>query len=274
METARPRVTASTATPTGSSAHWLPALGRVRLDEPLTAGAHEWQTTDGRRLYGRRDDATYWLWSPGVATFSFGATGAVTYDAHDEAAAIPLWRRSALPLALEARGYAVLHASAVHHGSGCVVVCGRSTSGKSTLAAAAAHDELAVVADDAIAFSLWEGPSVLTLPFELRPRPADDRLSLAEASSEGGDELSLRHLVLLEPDPNAQSIALEELSAGEAFGALMPHAYCFSLDDSRQRLIDEYSALAAATETARLRYRPEPSSLPAMVAVLKGLLGC
>jgi hypothetical protein len=162
----------------------------------------------------------------------------------------------------------VLHASAVHAGGACVVVCGRSTSGKSTLAAAAHREGLTVVADDAVAFAPGESVTVRTLPFSLRPRGTDD----PGVTGDGGEERPLRHLLLLEPDVEAMSTSLERLAAAEAFGALMPHAYCFSLDDSRERLVDEYTALTEGTPTARVRYRPDLASLPDMIEVIRSLL--
>jgi hypothetical protein len=200
----------------------------------------------------------------------------VFYDGADETAAQRLWSRSALPLALEARGVPVLHASALRADGGCVAICGRSTAGKSTVAAAAGSEGLDVVADDAVALRIdRESVAVLTLPFELRPRPAAPGaldLHAAPFGGAGGEELALRYVVLLEPDAEAHSTSLEEVAPTDAFGALMLHAYCFSLEDSKARLVDDYTRVVQASPTSRLRFRPEHASLRAMVSLLRALL--
>ena len=272
MGTARLRVTASTSAQadSASTGAWLPALERRRVAEPETAHAHSWLTTEGRTLYGRRDQTTYWLWSPGVATFSFSSHGPVAYDCVDEESAQQLWRRSALPLALEARGLPLLHASGVAANGSCVVICGRSTAGKSTVATAAARVGLGVIADDAIALGVsQQSVEALTLPFELRPR--GDVVAPPVAGS-GGESIRLSHLVFLEPDAAAPSTSLEKLTPSEAFAAVMPHVYCFSLEDSKERLVDEYAAVVERTPCVRLRYRQEPSSLPSMLSMIGALV--
>ena len=204
------------------------------------------------------------LWCEGAATFAFGATGDVLYDAIDDHTARQLWTRSALPLAVEARGLAVLHASAVSRDDACVVVCGRSTAGKSTVAASMG---MAVESDDAIAFAVDDGSTVaLTLPFELRPRGQATR-----EAGDGGRRLRLEHVVLLDPASHAP-VELVEMTAADAFGALMPHAYCFALDDSKDRLVRDYTNLVASVPVRRLTYAQTPESLPAMVDLLRALL--
>lgn len=268
MATARP--TASTAAAPPLLTHALPTLERGRVEAPAAFGDHTWSTTDGLILHGLRTDDHCWLWSPGVATFRFAASGPVTYDGDGDLARL-LWQRSALPLALEARGLAVLHASAVNGERGCVAICGRSGAGKSTVAAAAVAAGGHAVADDALAFS-WRGgaPVALTLPFELRPRPGT--ISLGSARGGGGLELPLRHVVLLDPAAEAGGPTTEPVAPAAALGALMPHAYCFSLADSRERLLRDYTRLVEAVPVHRLSFLRDPSELPTMVETIRGLV--
>jgi hypothetical protein len=249
-------------------------LRRGSLEQPNAEGATAWRTTDGRTLYGRRDAKVFHLWCPDVATFTFGRVGPVDYDPVDDGDARLLWQRSALPLAVEARGMPVLHASAVSSGDRCVVVCGRSTAGKSTLAAAAGREGHRVESDDAIGFAMRDGSVMArTLPFEIRLRPsAATELASISFDGAGGRELELRQLVLLEPDADATDVGLNLISAGAAFGSLMPHAYCFSLTDSQERIVREYTELAERVPVRSLRYRPQHASLPAMVDAVGSLL--
>jgi hypothetical protein len=249
-------------------------LRRTTLAEPSAEGAAAWPTTDGRVLYGRRDDDRFVLWSPGVATFAFARSGPVEYDTVDEDDAGRLWTRSALPLAVEARGLPVLHASALSEGDACVVVCGRSTAGKSTLAAVAGKSGLEVESDDAIAFlPRDDGVLARTLPFEVRLRPtAEKAIGPVAFRGDGGRELHLRHVVLLEPDGEATEVEREEISPAEAFASLMPHAYCFSLADSNDRIVDEYTTLVERVPVSRLRYEPRHESLAATVDAVRSVL--
>ena len=251
----------------------MPPLRRATLNEPSREGAAAWTTTDGHVLYGRRDDDRFSLWCPGVATFAFGAAGAVDYDAAEHDDAHRLWTRSALPLAVEARGLPVLHASAVSRGGECIVVCGRSTAGKSTFAAAAGEAGFDVESDDAIAFAVSDdAANALTLPFEVRLRAgAANAFGSTRLTGDGGRELRLAQLILLEPDAGAGGVDLEPVSAGVAFGALMPHAYCFSLADSKDRIVREYTTLVERVPVSQLRYEPQHGTLPAMVAAVGSL---
>jgi hypothetical protein len=271
VDSGRPRVTVSTARETlEPPASWLPSLRRQPLDEPAIDRAAAWTTTDGRVLYGRRDGEVYWLWCPRDVAFRFGPDGDVEYQAGDYEDARRLWTRSALPLALEARGLGVLHASALSTGDACIAICGRSTAGKSTVASAAGHAGVGVEGDDALAFTV-DGDFVvaLTIPFEIRLRPPT---LTAPFHGEGGKRLRLSHLVLLEPDVAATDTVLEPVSAGTALGELMPHAYCFSLDDSKDRLVRDYGDLVERAQVMRLRYRPTLDTLPGMVNALGSLV--
>ena len=84
--------------------------------------------------------------------------------------------------------------------------------------------------------------------------------------------MRLDHLVLLEPDVATTDTVLEPVSAGTAFGELMPHAYCFSLEDSKDRLVRLYSDLVERAQVTRLRYRPTLDNLPGMVNVIGSLV--
>jgi hypothetical protein len=169
-----------------------------------------------------------------------------------------------------------MHASALASRSRCIAVCGRSTAGKSTLALAGLGAGFTVVADDALGvFMDHKGPVALTLPFELRPRLGPGRAGVTTSpplEGAGGDRLELSAIVILKPDSSTE-VELGLLTPAEAFGCLMPHAYCFSLADSKERLVREYTDIAASVDVYELRYPREHEAIQAMIGSVAPLLG-
>ena len=186
--------------------------------------------------------------------------------------------RSVLPLVVQARGTQVLHASAVTGPAGVVALCGVSTSGKSTLAAALMARGHEVVADDALAFRVEGGEATaLTLPFRLRLRSSSaEALGLPAIAAEGGGggQATFSAIVILEPHDDEAAPNLEAVNAAEAVGALMPHAYCFALDEGKAELVAAYASLvadgagasAALSTAARAARRDGGGSSLAMLA--------
>lgn len=232
---------------------------------------------DGLELAGYRAAGLGWLVLPGVATFRFEGEGpVVALPAGGSPGEIEeAWVRSVLPLVVQARGIQVLHASAIGMEDGAVAFCGRSTAGKSTLAAALRARGHEVLADDALAFRIAGGAvEALTLPFRLRPRGegADaPRPPEAEARGEGGGSLPLAAVVVLAPS-DVEGVRAHRLAAADSFGTLMPHAYCFELENGKAALIDAYLALARTVPAWRLDYQQRPDRLGALVDTLQRLL--
>ncbi len=85
--------------------------------------------------------------------------------------------------------------------------------------------------------------TALPLPFRLRLRP-QSALALGlpgiAAEGPGGGGLPLVAIVLLEPHDEDDAPELEPVDAVEAFGALMPQAYCFSLEEGKEELVEAY----------------------------------
>lgn len=214
---------------------------------------------------------------PGVAAFRFGDDGPVVAlpDGSSRGEIEEAWVRSVLPLVVQARGTQVLHASAVATRSGAAAFCGLSTAGKSTLAAALGARGHGVVADDALAFrGTGDLVDALTLPFRLRPRggPADATPSPeAAAGGAGGDSLPLAAVVVLAP-AEVEAPQAERLGAADAFGTLMPHAYCFALEERKEELVDAYLALAQSVPVWRLSYPQRPDRLGELADTVEALL--
>jgi hypothetical protein len=193
-----------------------------------------------------------------------------------------LWLSSVLPLVVQSRGREVLHASAVAGPSGVVVLCGPSGAGKSTLAGALAMRGHELVADDALPFQVSDGAAVaLPLRFSLRLRPRS--AELLETASRGtpvapAQPSLISTVVVLEPDPAREDPPLLEQfstdrsSPGEPVRTLLPQLYCFSLPESKERLVRELAALVNAVRVFRFAYAQRPDELGAACDVLEELL--
>lgn len=211
----------------------------------------------------------------GVAGYRFAAAGAVTAlpDGGTRAEIDDAWLRSVLPLVVQARGTQVLHASAVASGGRVVALCGVSTAGKSTLAAALADDRFTLVADDAVPFVVADGRvSVLSVPFRLRRRDPSRDEPTGPVMGAATEPHELTAVVVLAPHEGSVAPAIEQLAPADAVGALMPHAYCFSLAETKLALLDEYTHLTAAVPVFRLAYPQRPELLAETVSVLGGIV--
>ena len=261
----------------------VPLLELAEFDIPDPEEADgpvaRWEANDGIELVGYRANGTRWIAIRGLAAFRFDPTGEVAASAigGSEQAMRDAWVRSVLPLVVQARGTQVLHASAVAGPSGVVALCGTSTAGKSTVAAALQAQAYRVVADDALAFVVTDGAAqALTLPFRLRLRPASAaHLELPPIAEQGGggERLPLAAIVLLEPgaaDGDGPRSVL--VSPPEAVGALMPHAYCFALDEGKGELVRAYAALTGSVVVRRLSFPRELEQLAGTVEHVKALL--
>jgi hypothetical protein len=205
---------------------------------------------------------------PGVATFSFDPTGVEAVAAEHVALdrIRDAHRRLVLPLALQALGQEVLHASAVALGAGAVAFCGQSGTGKSTVAYALARRGHPPCADDAVAIDLADGaPELIPLPFALRLRSPS-----AAYYQEQGRPLEVQHPVERRPlaaicvlERGDNGTDLRRLGRAEAFPALLAHAYCFgSTDEFRtRRMVEHYLTLASDIPVFQVRLASGLSTL-------------
>ncbi|CAN5667130.1 hypothetical protein BH18ACT13_BH18ACT13_01590 [soil metagenome] len=261
----------------------VPLLELAEFDIPQPEEADgpvaRWEANDGIELVGYRANGTRWIAIRGLAAFRFDRTGDVAAAAigGSEQAIRDAWVRSVLPLVMQARGTQVLHASAVAGPSGVVALCGTSTAGKSTMAAALQGQGHRVVADDALAFVVTGSAAhALTLPFRLRLRPASAahlELPPIAEQGDGGERLPLAAIVLLEPGAADGDQPRSVLVAPtEAVGALMPHAYCFSLEEAKEALVRAYAALTGSVLVQRLSFPRELEHLAGTVEHVEALL--
>jgi len=268
---------------------WLRIVQGSPPDSPASLRDPEWEPhlDHGGRVcaYTREIDGRGWLYLPGLAWYRFPAGGGsieamparnAPTDTITEA-----YYRIALPMALQAAGYEVLHASAVSDGRGVHVFCGASRSGKSTIAYALGRRGFEIWADDAVAFRIdGGGITAVPLPFALRLRgEVADFFGVPTSPGWKGDGKTetLRHqasspreivsVSLLERSRNA---AIDRLSARESLPGVLYHSFYFSLEDSSvlQRMGTQFLELIGGVPLFRVSLRP---GLAGMAEVLDDL---
>jgi hypothetical protein len=182
-----------------------------------------------------------------------------------------------LPLALQAHGREVLHASAVRAPAGIVALCARSGTGKSTIAYALNTRGHLLWADDAVCFEPNDaGIDTLPLPFSLRLRPAsaaffaDRAVDNGLRSPEGREPLAA--LFVLERA--AGPAALERLQPADAFPAVLTHGYCFTTNDRERTgaMVRNYLELVDHVPTFRLRFPDGLDGLDDVLELIEGAL--
>lgn len=223
---------------------------------------------------------------PGIARFSLAADGrcvtAVPHPDSDLDEVIDLYRRSAVPVFLQAAGMEVLHASAVLTPRGVIGLCAEARTGKSTLAYALARRGYRAWADDALAVELSTDPVTTSpLPFRLRLRPSAAAYFARELAPEspgarvaaGQSPQPLAALVVLRRSERG-ALTLRHLAPARAFAALLPHAYCFSLRElgDKRRIVERYLELARRVPVQELEFPPCFEALPDTLDALERLV--
>ena len=251
------------------------------------AGVTVWRDNDGAVCgYGSSDGSDKWIHLPGVGAFRFQPGSA-------EVVAFPLpsagtylvqdaFNRSVLPLALQALGQEVLHASAVLARDRVVALCAVSGTGKSTIACALARRGHPLWADDAVCFDASRVPiRAVSLPFSLRLRPAS---AAYFATGENGSRIQLPTesspaelgaVVVLERSELGAEPALSRLTAAEAFTAALTHAYAFDTEEKARngRMVTSYLELVDRVPVFRLAFSPGLEGLPQILDLLERTLG-
>ncbi len=249
-----------------------------------------WRDRDGDVVAeGYTTEHHHWLRLPGFATYRFGrAPGAVTaIPAHETSseAVVDCHRRFVLPLALQAFRLEVLHASGVVIPGGVVALCGLPRTGKSTLAFGLHRRGYPLWADDSVALDATEGVTAIPVPFHIRLRPASRAYFAAEAgptSTRPGAAASpasragapLAAIFVLSRIRDGAGPRAQRLRAAAATPALLHHAQCFTLRDRarKQRMLEQYLAIAGRVPVYELRFQPSFRELPAVLDAVEGAL--
>jgi hypothetical protein len=219
--------------------------------------------------FAKAEDGDYMIEFPGLAVFAFrSGSPTIRVDAPRSTpteTVARLFRTVAVPFALQTAGYEALHASAVLTSAGVVAFCGQSGSGKSTLAyALARRSGFRLWADDALVLGPPMSPErpyvCLNVPQEPNLRPESKRFFGARVSSadsgpaeQGEERLGL--IVLLEPAAAEAAPELVKLSVVDALTGILPHAYCFFVDEGREdQTVRALVDLAGRVPVLRLRF--------------------
>ncbi len=239
-------------------------------------------------------DGEHWIHMPRIASFSF-ASGADTARAISHPPARPeivldVYWRAALPLFQQSLGLEALHASAILTSRGVAAFCASAETGKSTLAYALSRRGYPLWADDAVAYEMAGGcPRAIPLPFRIHLRPPSASLlghdDAAPPRSPGWDwagevetePAPLHLLFVLERSAGAgdgREVETVRLSASQALVALLPHAYCFSLQDGarKRRMLQHYLELLTRVPVYAARFQPGFERLPVIMDRIEELI--
>jgi hypothetical protein len=258
---------------------------------PVPQSAEVWRDNEGVVCaYGHVLGEEYWMHLPGLASFRFSCDGdeisaAVSGSVREELVLDAYFRR-VLPMALQARGREVLHASAVRTPSGVAALCGVSEAGKSTIAFGLSRRGYPLWADDVVAFEIEDGRSLaLSLPFGIRLRAEvaelfDSDIITSNGPGSGRDLPNMRTAplttacVLRKEVGAARPVAVRRLSLTEAFAAILPHAFCFTLQDKerKRRMMHHYLDLVAGIPMFEVCFRSGTENLPAVLDAIERVL--
>jgi hypothetical protein len=198
--------------------------------------------------------------------------------------------RSVLPMALQAQGAEVLHASAVFTPGGVVALCARSGTGKSTLAYGLSWEGYPLRADDAVAFESSAAQiNVRPLPFSIRLRPdaaaffdqvhvPSSLASIPDSATQVDERWTpLAALIVLERFPLADRLAhmaVQPLAPVRAVTELLTHAHCFSLKDPerKERMVHHYLELSAKVPVFKLCFRTGLENLEVILERIRKLV--
>jgi hypothetical protein len=226
---------------------------------------------------------------PGVASYRFtqqgGEVAAAVADGARAELVLDAYRRRVLPMAVQVRGCEVLHASAVRSSVGVVGLCGVTQTGKSTIAFALNRRGYDIWCDDALAFDASNGrPMAISLPFELRLRPAAVALfgqaTIAEVSAPhldvpGSDTAPFAAVcVLRREDDGLTPVSVRRLEFSRAFLTVLAHACWFTMQDAndKRRVVDHYMDLVAQTPVFDVSFKSGLEHLPAVLDAIETAL--
>jgi hypothetical protein len=220
-----------------------------------------------------------WVEVPGTGLFRLNLTNRkVTAfpDAHASRILVSdVYLTMVLPIALSCYGYEVLHASAVLMEGGVFGFCATSGTGKSTLAAAFCRNGCLAFADDALVLDFDTGRPAITavsVPFSLR-LPEGSVIRHTQVGGQCvGMSRPLAALCVLGRGPLPPSAPeVLRLPPIQAFSALLPHAYYFSLGDlARKRLMFlRYLDLVSRVPVYKVTFAADFSCLPELTRAVE-----
>jgi hypothetical protein len=76
--------------------------------------------------------------------------------------------------------------------------------------------------------------------------------------------------------PQRRAVEVTRLSPVEAFSALLPHAYCFTLSDAQRKglMMKQYMSLVASVPVYKVSFRTGLQHLPAILDEIEQAVEC
>ena len=257
---------------------------------------HVWRTLTGTAIaYGWKEDAWYAMHWPGLCTYRFAsddphitafpeacASRALVYD---------VYRRSVLPMALQALGSEALHASAIEADGRVIAFAAVSQTGKSTVAYGLSRRGYEQWADDGVVLEVGGGRALaVPLPFDVRLRPESsgmfglDGSRFHQFSSMDAERCSERKptplgaICVLSRSTECSSgspVTIERLEPAQAFAPVLTHAHEFDPSnlDRRRRMLQTYLELLDVVPVYDVRFRPGVEHFPRVLDAIVARLG-
>lgn len=269
-----------------------------RAPHPPDAGSPDLHTWLDRRggvvAEGFRHSGAYWMAWRSLATFRF-----CTDDPRITAYAVPgvpvdiirdTYRRSVLPLALQALGWEALHASAIVCREGIVAFPAVSETGKSTVAFGLRRRGFPQWSDDGVVFKMeGDGAVALPLAFSVRLRPGSSKLftknsrpAVRLADREPGGQahrvpqpvVKVCLLTRMEDGAAPGRPQLTAIPKARAFRELLAHAHVLDPSDEARRalMMRAYLELAARVQVWQVTFAPKRDQFDLMLdTIVEGL---
>jgi hypothetical protein len=233
---------------------------------------------------GFTEGGVHWMHWPYLAAYRF-APGDPEITAYPAANA-PLdvledtYRRSVVPMALQALGYEALHASASLMPSGVVGFFAASETGKSTVAYGLSQRGFRQWGDDALLFETAVRPFMSRrLPFDIRLRPRSSAffdVNAARDDEAGGplpESAPVAALCLLTraDHSSASPVHVRRLGPADAFSWMIAHAHCFNPHNEprRETMLKHYLDVTALVPVFEISFL---ASLDVLPTVLDGIV--
>lgn len=253
-------------------------LEPVAAELPTEPPEEIWRDSRGEAVaHGWVREGALTMGFPGLGGYRFSAaggpvTGAPVPGANSRMLEPTYWK-SVVPFVLQARGYEVLHASAIAATGGVAAFCAISETGKSTLARALGRRGHCPWADDAV---VLDGTTALPLPFQVKLRPeSSEWFDEPETSRflEPDREQTLRAIFVLERDESVD-VAVRRVPPSAAFPMVLRHAFCFTLADAARKraMIARYLDLASTVPVFELRFASGLERLDSITARIEETL--
>jgi len=257
---------------------------------PTGPRVHVWRTEAGSAIaYGWQQNAWYFMHWPGLCTYRFasddphitafpeaGASRALVYD---------VYRRSVLPMALQALGSEALHASAIQADGRVIAFAAVSHTGKSTVAYGLSRRGYEQWADDGVVLEVGGGRALaVPLPFDVRLRPESSGMfgldgsrfhQFSSMDAKGGSErnpTTLGAICVLSrsTESSGSPVTIERLEPAQAFSPVLSHAHEFDPSnlDRRRRMLQTYLELLDVVPVYDVRFRPGVEHFPRVLDAL------